>query len=98
MELLFVGIIALFFVPKVFKKKFHRPRNNRIEKKDTVTQKRIEEEHSYTERELTRAKKSAIDAVYKKCEEMSSGSEVVYFSLEDIRAITNELKKEEGRR
>lgn len=97
MELLFVGIIALFFVPKVFKKKFHRPRNNRIENKSTVAQKRIDE-HSYTERELNRAKKSAIDAVYKRCEEMSAGSEVLYFSLEDIRAITNELKKEEGRR
>lgn len=93
MELLFVGVFALLFVPKFFRKKFNRPRKNgRIEKKET--EKRITEQ-TYTKRELNRAKKSVLDEVYNRCEEISSGSEVTYFSLEDIRAITNELKKSE---
>ena len=92
MELLFVGVFALLFMPKFFRKKFNRPRKNgRIEKKET--EKRITEQ-TYTKRELSRAKKSVLDEVYNRCEEISIGSEVTYFSLEDIRAITNELKKE----
>jgi len=35
------------------------------------------------------------DAVYSKCLEAADSGEVVYFSLEDINRVVNELKKEQ---
>lgn len=38
---------------------------------------------------------SSYDAVYRKCIETAKNSEVVYFSIDDINGIVNELKKEQ---
>jgi len=48
-------------------------------------------------REKKTLRDSSYEAVYKKCKEASQTGEVMYFSLEDIDRIVDELKNEQVR-